>query len=218
LVDTHVGPEFEGTPHQRQGGVARERDDLEVVEGGGEALVIEVSGQPSFPEDGNRLHVGQVGDGRLAPLATGSRNLILPYVPAAAEEELTAAFDLASKARAQGPEAMEVADRYFFETTVRLHRAGEGAPFTGLKPAGLDVGPAIRTAERAITRGSPEELVKFLADTVRSEAEHKFQRLMEFETFAEADVDGARTYVQAELGLQVWANRVYACATSTAHE
>jgi Family of unknown function (DUF6448) len=44
----------------------------------------------------------------------------------------------------------EVADRYFFETVVRVHRAAEGASFTGLKPAGLDVGPIIPVAERAI--------------------------------------------------------------------
>jgi hypothetical protein len=158
-----------------------------------------------------------VAAGRQA-LEMGNRNFVLPYVPAGAEDELTEAFDLASKARVQGPEAMEIADRHFFETAVRLHRAGEGAPFTGLKPAGLDVGPAVRAAEHAIDRRSPEELIQLLADTVRAEAEHKFQRLLEFETGAEADVEGARRYVHAMLGLQVWANRVHACIRSSAHE
>jgi hypothetical protein len=54
------------------------------------------------------------------------------------------------KARHEGPASREVADRHFFETVVRLHRAGEGAPYTGLKPAGLDVGPVIPVAEHGL--------------------------------------------------------------------
>jgi hypothetical protein len=36
--------------------------------------------------------------------------------------------------RKQSKEAKELADMYFFETLVRIHCAGEGAPYTGLKP------------------------------------------------------------------------------------
>jgi tetratricopeptide (TPR) repeat protein len=36
---------------------------------------------------------------------------------------------------------------------VRIHRAGEGAPYTGLKPAGLSEGPIIPIAEKAIEIG-----------------------------------------------------------------
>src|SRR5687768_7116855 len=92
---------------------------------------------------------------------------IAPYVDADSEEELRDAFDLAGKARTQGPEARLVAERYFFETAVRLHRLGEGAPFEGLKPAGLDVGPAIPLAERAIAEGSSDDLSEFLCGEVR---------------------------------------------------
>ncbi|MEV7061727.1 DUF6448 family protein [Streptomyces collinus] len=72
---------------------------------------------------------------------------ILPYVPEEGEPEVREAFGLTAKARTFGREAQEVADRWFFETVVRVHRSGEGAPFTGLKPAGLDVGPVIPVAE-----------------------------------------------------------------------
>jgi hypothetical protein len=41
-------------------------------------------------------------------------------------------------------EAKALADRYFFETLVRLYRAGEGAAYKGLKPAGRDLGAAKR--------------------------------------------------------------------------
>ena len=66
-------------------------------------------------------------------------NLILPYVKENASADVKLAFEKALRARKVDPTAREVADFYFFETAVRLHRAGEGAPYTGLKPAGFDV-------------------------------------------------------------------------------
>lgn len=64
-------------------------------------------------------------------------NLILPYVQENASEDVKSAFAKPLRARKADPAAREVADLYFYETAVRLH-AGEGAPYTGLKPAGLD--------------------------------------------------------------------------------
>ncbi len=77
-------------------------------------------------------------------------NLVLPYVKASASAELRSAFDKVLPARKASPAARQVADLYFYETAVRRHRAGEGAPYTGLKLAGLDVGPIIPVAEKAI--------------------------------------------------------------------
>ena len=70
--------------------------------------------------------------------------LVLPYVPEGAEAEVRAVFGQVRDARTLGGQARTVADRHFFETVVRLHRAGEGAPYTGLKPEGTPTGPAIR--------------------------------------------------------------------------
>ena len=62
----------------------------------------------------------------------------------------TSVWSLALRRQRMAPsaEARELADRYFFETLVRIHRAGEGAPYTGLKPAGRDLGPAVPAAVR----------------------------------------------------------------------
>jgi hypothetical protein len=83
-------------------------------------------------------------------------DLILPYVPKDGETEVTRAYQQVMRVRRHGVEAHELADRYFFETVVRIHRAGEGAPYTDLKPAELDPGPIIPIAERAIETGVPE--------------------------------------------------------------
>jgi hypothetical protein len=70
-----------------------------------------------------------------ARAALEQRNLqpLLKWVKPGAEAELKSAFDITLRVRTEGGAARELADRYFFETAVRLHRAGEGAPYTGLK-------------------------------------------------------------------------------------
>ena len=81
--------------------------------------------------------------------------LVLPFVQEDGEQEVMRAFEAVERARGYGSEAREVADLYFFETVVRIHRAGEGAPYTGLKPAGTAEGPVIPVAEMGIESGDP---------------------------------------------------------------
>jgi hypothetical protein len=144
-------------------------------------------------------------------------NVVLPYVPKTAEEEVIGAFDKVAKARRDSPEAREVADRFFYETVVRLHRAGEGAPFTGLKPAGLDVGPAIPAAERAIESGSGGQLADLLCQIVREEIGTRLDRVMRLKDSADRGVDHAREYVSAMLGFEVYAHTVYKALKAAAH-
>ena len=145
-------------------------------------------------------------------------DLVLPYAPADDEEEIRNAFELAMKARVQGPEANEVADRFFFETVVRIHRAGEGAPFTGVKPAGLDVGPVIPLAEDAIASGSGDALTGFLSNVLHEEVEHRLARVLELKARAAAGLPEAREYTSAMLGLQVWSHKLYVAMKASPHE
>ena len=153
-----------------------------------------------------------------AALEAGDVGLALPYVPAAEEAEVTRAFERAMAARVLGPDAREVADLYFFEAVVRLHRAGEGAPYTGLEPAGLDHGPVVPVAERAIETGSPEALVRLLGRTVEDQVRRRFDHAMRLKAHAGRSLDDARAYVEAMLGLQVYAHHLYECAHAAAHE
>jgi hypothetical protein len=145
-------------------------------------------------------------------------NVVLPYVGEEAEAEVRAAFDLTLRARAHDGAAREAADLYFFNTVVRLHRAGEGAPFTGLKPAGLDVGPVIPLAESAIASDDPDALAGFLSDAVRAEVAARFRAVQESRAGAENDVASARRFVDASLGLQVWAHHLNKAIHAPAHE
>lgn len=151
-------------------------------------------------------------------LEAGDVRLVLPYVKEAGETEVASAFERTVAVRNGDPAVNEVADLYFFETVVRVHRAGEGAPYTGLKPAGLPVGPVIPVAERAIERGDPTELIELLSAKLRHEIEHRLDEVIACQRRAGDSLEAARDHVEAVLGLQVWSHRVYGCLEGPAHE
>lgn len=151
-------------------------------------------------------------------LDAGDASIALAYVPKRGEEEVRRAFDAALSIRDEGPSVREVADLHFFETLVRVHRAGEGAHYTGLKPAGLDHGPVIPVAERAIDTGSPERLVELLTARVEEEVRQRFDHVMELKARTDGDLDANRAYVAATLDLQVWSHGLYLATRAAAHE
>ena len=144
-------------------------------------------------------------------------NIILAYVPKEGEKEVLKAFEKVAQAREGGPVVKEVADLYFFETAVRVHRAGEGAPYTGLKPAGLDEGPVIPVAEKAIETDSPDALIDLLCGFVREEVTQRFRHMQHLKEHAGEGVDADRAYVSAMLGLQVWSHGLYQYAKADPH-
>ena|SRR3990172_6333894 len=160
---------------------------------------------------------GPVVRAAMSALEAGDVTLVLPFVHKEGEEEVIAAFDKVMRARACGDPAGEVADRYFFETVVRIHRAGEGAPYTGLKPAGLGEGLVIPVAERAIETGSADVLIALLAETVRGQLGRRFDEVMHLKEQAPWSVDHARAYVKAMLGLEVYSHGLYEFAKSEPH-
>lgn len=160
---------------------------------------------------------GPVVKAAMQALESGNVDLVLSFVPKEGEQEVINAFEKVIEARKQGAEARDVADRWFFETVVRVHRAGEGAAFTGLKPAGLGHGPVVPVAEKAIESGSPDELIKLLTDTVRAEVEEKFHHVMHLKSKAQGPVDEAREYVEAMLGFEVYSHTLYQCVTAEPH-
>ena len=144
--------------------------------------------------------------------------LALPYVKPEGEPEVLAAFERTIEAHNGDPKVNELADLYFFETLVRVHRAGEGAPYTGLKPAGLGFGPVVPVAERAVETGSPDELIHVLSDKVRHEVVERFGKAMALKAHADDGVAAARASVEAMLGLEVWSHKLYTCASAGPHD
>jgi len=130
-----------------------------------------------------------------------------------AEADLTKAFQKTLQARKQGKEAAEIAEYWLCETAVRMQREGEGAAYTGLKPAGLDWGPVVPRAEKAIEKGNAEEVINFIALAVQEELEERFKRVMSKKEYDVNNVDAAREYVQAELGFVLFSHHLYTTIT-----
>jgi hypothetical protein len=142
-------------------------------------------------------------------LLAGDVRAILPWVPPEAEAELTAVFKKTLAVRTLSTDAQELADHWFFEAAVRLHRAGEGEPYTGLKPAGLDEGPVIPRAESAIEEDNTSGLIAFLTGAVEEEIGKRMGKVRAARTYDPHDVAAARKYVQATLDLMVYAHKLH---------
>jgi hypothetical protein len=142
---------------------------------------------------------------------------VLPWVRPDDEAEIRHAFEHAQAVRELGAKARSLADRHFLETLVRIHRAGEGAPFTGLKPAGLDLGPAVPAADRALTTGSPEAVAKLLLDAVGAGLRERFRAAAEKRSFDPNDVAAGRRFVEAYVPYVHYVEKLWEAATGAAH-
>ena len=145
-------------------------------------------------------------------LQTGDLNPVLIWVQPQNEDEIEKAFTDTLAVRKLNPQAEALADRYFFETLVRLHRAGENAPYTGLKPAGRDLGAAIPAADKALETGSDEAVTQLLTDEVREGLNKHFKEVIEKKKYAPSDVAAGREYVEAYVTYIHYVERLHEAA------
>lgn len=130
-----------------------------------------------------------------AALAKGDITPVLKWVRSDDESEIRAAFQRTLAVRAGGSEARELADRYFFETLVRIHRSGEGAPYRGLKP-GAAIDPAVALADKALEGGSVETLVGVLTNAISKGIRERFRHAAETQKHADDSVAAGREFVR----------------------
>jgi hypothetical protein len=151
---------------------------------------------------------GPVVSAARAALENGDITPVLKWVKPEHEKETRSAFARALTVRARGPEAKELADTYFFETLVRVHRAGEGAPYTGLQPAGTPIEPAISLADRALATGNADNLVKSLTAHAEEGIRERFSRAAAAKKHAEESVAAGREFVEAYVELTHYVERL----------
>lgn len=160
---------------------------------------------------------GPVVSAARAALAQGDVNLVLVWVRPEYEPEVRASFERTQSVRELGVEARELADMYFFETVVRLPRMGEGAPYTGLKPAGRDLGPAIPAADAALETGDLRPLVELLeAEMGRGLSEH-FERARRSAAYGVSDIEAGRRFVESYVAFIHYVEQLYESAHAVAH-
>lgn len=150
-----------------------------------------------------------------AALDAGDITQILKWVPAEGEQEIRDAFARTLLVRKQGAEAKHLADTWFFETLVRVHRASEGAPYTGLKSAG-SVDAGIDAADKALEAKSLDALEKSLLAEISAGLRERFHAATEAKEHAAHNVSAGRHYVHAYVEFIHYVERLQKDATSPA--
>jgi hypothetical protein len=152
-------------------------------------------------------------NGPVVNAESGDVKIVLPYVQPEYEAELVAAFQHTLEVRSLGPEARELADHFFFETAVRLHRMGEGAAYTGLKTE-TDHGPALAAAGQALETGSLEEVQTLLVQALQEGVAEKFEVVesARLEATRQGTVAADRERAEAELMFEKYVYELYNAA------
>lgn len=130
-------------------------------------------------------------------LETGNVDLVLIWVKEKDEAEIKEAFENALTERKLNPQNQEAIDMQFFQTLVRVHREGEGEEYTGIKPEGTEVEPIIAAVDEAVESGSVSDLVMEISDSIASEIEERFNKVIETKRHMNESVQAGREYVEA---------------------
>jgi hypothetical protein len=141
-------------------------------------------------------------------LNTGNVNLILIWVQPKDEPFIKELFDKTVKLRKINPEVQDLADRNFFENLVRIHRTGEGAPYTGIKEAS-EIEPSIEAADKAIESGKIDDLLKITNDSVEKVMKEKFEAVIAHKNYDKNDVKAEREFVEAYISFIHFVGGIY---------
>lgn len=163
-------------------------------------------------------------DGLDGPVVTAARQAlernevspVLVWVQKQDEPAIRKAFEQTLAVRKLGSQARELADMYFFETLVRVHRAGEGAPYTGLKPASRDLGPAIPGADHALETGDVEPLVRMVVSAAEKGLRERFAEARAARNYPAGNVAAGREYIGEYVPFIHYVERLYQAATTSA--
>jgi hypothetical protein len=141
-------------------------------------------------------------------LDSGNVNLVLFWVQKRDETEIRNHFQKTVAVRKAGGTAKELADMYFFETLVRIHRAGEGAGYTGLKPAGKVEAP-IAAADRSIESGKLQDVGQLISKRMEQGLHRHFEDVMKKKNYKADDVAAGRAFASAYVEYTHYVERLY---------
>lgn len=134
-----------------------------------------------------------ISDARIA-LDAGDVTPVLKWVPAADEARISSTFEKALEVRHNSDSARELADQQFFAELVEIHRASEGAPFTGIKPAG-EIDPAVQLADRALEDGNIDVFLARIVEKFEQSARSAFEATLAAKQQAGNDPERGREFV-----------------------
>ncbi len=139
---------------------------------------------------------------------------VLKWIKKDNETDVRTAFQKTLAVRGMAPEAQELADHYFFETLVRIHRASEGAPYTGLSAGPVE--PIIAAADQALEKGSVDHVVKHVTEAVAAGIRKRFADTAEKKKHADEGVAAGREFVEAYVDFTHYVERLHLDAKGAA--
>lgn len=148
-----------------------------------------------------------------AALEKGDVTPILKWIKADKEPEIKAAFAQAVVVRVLGPEAKKLADHYFLETLVRVHRAGEGAPYTGIKDEPVE--PIVAMADKTLAEGSAAEMIEKMNAHMAQAVNEKFSKALSAMKKKDRSVDAGREFVEAYVTYMHYVEGIHDAIMST---
>jgi hypothetical protein len=150
-------------------------------------------------------------------LDTDNVNLVLIWVQKKDEADVRSHFKKTVAVRKTGGQAKELADMYFFETLVRIHRAGEGAGYTGLKPAGK-IEPPIAAADKSLESGKLQDVAKLVSKRMEQGLHRTFEDMMKKKKYKPDDIAAGRAFASAYVEYTHYVERLYDAAVTMAPE
>lgn len=123
-------------------------------------------------------------------------SFVLKWVEPQHEKEITDLLKKTLKYKKADPEIYQLLERHFLETLVRVHREGEGEPFTGLKPAG-STSEVIKKTDAALHNREIEPLLTGLNKHISKTIREKYERVNQLQLVKDNSVAEGRAYVAA---------------------
>jgi hypothetical protein len=136
-------------------------------------------------------------------------NYVLPYILEKYEDELKDAFERTIQVRELSGDAAELADYWFFETTVRLHLKGRKRPYTGLKASGMNGDPVLLMVDQAIINENLIDLMNFLLNSIKEDVDVRFDDVISKKDYDINDIDDARDYVDSLLNFYFYLRQLF---------
>lgn len=149
-------------------------------------------------------------------LDTSNVNLVLVWVQKKDDADIRKQFEKTVAVRKAGGQAKELADMYFFETLVRIHRAGEGAGYTGLKSGPVE--PPIAAADKALETGKLQDMAKLISARTEAGLHRQFEDVMKKKQYNPSDVAAGRAFASAYTEYTHYVERLYDAAETLAPE
>src|SRR5690554_4589152 len=139
---------------------------------------------------------GPVIQDAMKALSEENVSFVMKWIESGHEAEITNLFNKTVNLKNGDAEIYGIVEKHFLETLVRYHRETEGAPFTGLKPAG-STAPIVQMADNSIQDRDVKSLLTNLDNHIREVITEKYKKVATLREVKDNSIAEGRAYVAA---------------------